>query len=162
MLEPWQEQWVQQHSVLLVQSFHHWTGQELIPEMSPSASLAKELFYTPKVILSHDTQADPRFNYGNQMALDLWETTWDQFIGLPSRLSAELELQPERRLFLQQVQQRGWAQNYQGIRITRQGRRFYLRNAILWNVQDSMGVLHGQAAMFCQWEWLKDTSIHPE
>ncbi len=162
MLEPWQEQWVQQHSVLLVQSFYDWTGQALIPEMSPLAALAKQLFYAPQVILSHDTQSDPRFNYGNQMALDLWETTWDQFIGLPSRLSAELELQPERQLFLQQVQQRGWAQNYQGIRITRQGRRFAMRNAILWNVRDRMGVLHGQAAMFCEWEWLKDTSIHQE
>jgi ClpP class serine protease len=106
--------------------------------------------------VSHDTQPDPRFNYANQRALDLWETTWEQFIGLPSRFSAEPEVQPERKHFLQQVQQQGWAKDYQGIRISRQGRKFFIRNAILWNVVDAMGNLYGQAAMFTQWDWLDD------
>ncbi|MEN9215963.1 MAG: MEKHLA domain-containing protein [Gloeomargarita sp. HHBFW_bins_162] len=155
MSSPWQDQWVQKHSALLVHSFYYWTGQELITKTGDSESLAKQLFYAPKVILSHNTQSDPQFNYANQMALDLWETTWEQFIGVPSRLSAEPEVQPERQHFLQQVHQQGWAQNYEGIRITRQGRRFYIRKAILWNLRDERGVMQGQAAMFSEWEWLE-------
>jgi hypothetical protein len=122
--------------------------------MGELTSFGAALFHSPRVVLSHDTQADPQFNYANQRALDLWETTWDQLIGLPSRLSAEPEVQPERQHFLHQVQQQGWANHYQGIRITRQGRKFLIRNAILWNVVDAMGNLHGQAATFTQWDWL--------
>jgi hypothetical protein len=151
---PWQEAWVEQHSALLCESFYHWTGQPLLPEMGELTSFGAALFHSPRVVLSHDTQADPQFNYANQRALDLWETTWDQLIGLPSRLSAEPEVQPERQHFLHQVHQQGWAKDYQGIRITRQGRKFLIRNAILWNVVDAMGNLHGQAATFTQWDWL--------
>lgn len=151
---PWQTAWVEQHSALLCESFYHWTGQILVYEVGKFTSWGAALFHSPMVVLSHDTQPDPRFNYANQRALDLWETTWDQLIGLPSRLSAEPEVQPERQHFLQQVHQRGWATDYQGIRITRQGRKFLIRNAILWNVVDAMGNLHGQAAMFTAWDWL--------
>lgn len=154
MVCPWQDELIQKHSALLMSSFQHWTGQALVREIAEPEGLAKHLFHSPKVILSHDTQPDPRFNYANQMALNLWETTWEQWIGLPSRLSAEPEWQPERQHFLQQVQQQGWAENYQGIRRTRQGKRFYIRNAILWNVQDESGIIYGQAAMFSKWDWL--------
>ncbi len=151
---PWQQAWVETHSALLCASFAHWTGQTLVPEMGKFTSLAAALFYSPRVVVSHDTQPDPRFNYANQRALDLWETTWEQFIGLPSRYSAEPDRQPERQHFLQQVTQKGWANNYQGIRITRRGRKFFIRDAILWNVVDAQGNLHGQAAMFTAWDWL--------
>ncbi len=156
MTFPWQTVWVEQHSALLCESFYHWTGEKLVVETGKFGSLEAALFHSPRVVLSHDTQPDPRFNYANQRALDLWETTWDQLIGLPSRLSAEPEVQPERQHFLHQVQQQGWAKNYQGIRITRQGRKFLIRNAILWNVVDVVGNLYGQAAMFTEWDWLDE------
>lgn len=153
---PWQEAWVEQHSVLLWESFSYWTGEKLVVATAEFGSLGSSLFHAPQVIISHDTQSDPRFNYANQMALDLWETTWDQLIGLPSRYSAEPEWQPERQHVLQQVQQQGWAKDYQGIRISRRGRKFLICNAILWNVIDAAGNFCGQAATFRQWHWLDD------
>lgn len=41
--------------------------------------------------MSHGLEVDPVFNYANQCALDLFEMTWEDFIKLPSRLSAEAD-----------------------------------------------------------------------
>ncbi|MEN9206794.1 MAG: MEKHLA domain-containing protein [Gloeomargarita sp. GMQP_bins_120] len=144
---------MQWHSHLLAYSFHHWMGQKLLDTDSHLVELAQCLFEAPFVLVSHDAQPDPCFNYGNRRALDLWETTWEQWIGLPSRLSAAPELQPERAQLLYQVKTQGWAQGYGGIRITRRGRRFQFRNAVLWNVMDDQGRFYGQAALFREWTW---------
>lgn len=34
---------------------------------------------------------DPVFTYANRAALELWETTWDELVGMPSRKSAAAE-----------------------------------------------------------------------
>ncbi|MCS7029909.1 MAG: MEKHLA domain-containing protein [Gloeomargarita sp. SKYG116] len=153
-ISPWQRPDVQTHSQRLISSFRHWTGQRLMDASLDLEALAYGLFHAPWVLVSHDTQPDPCFNYGNQAALDLWETTWDQWIGLPSRLSAADEYQPERAQLLQQVKTQGWAQGYRGVRISRKGRRFQFQNAIVWNVLDDQGQFYGQAAMFREWTWL--------
>jgi hypothetical protein len=42
--------------------------------------------------------------------------------------------------------------DYRGIRIASTGDRFYIDQAIIWNVVDKDGKLWGQAATFANWE----------
>jgi hypothetical protein len=48
----------------------------------------------------------------------------------------------------------GFINDYQGVRISKTGKRFQIRNAIVWNLTDSAGIYQGQAACFADWEFL--------
>jgi hypothetical protein len=85
---------------LLTESFLKLTGQPLLPSGS---DLAQRLYEAPFALVSHGTQADPIFRYANQTAQTLWQMTWDEFIVLPSRLSAESMLQEERDRLLKEA-----------------------------------------------------------
>ena len=41
------------------------------------------------MVLAHDAAESAAFNYANQAGLDLWETTWEEFVGMQSTGSAE-------------------------------------------------------------------------
>jgi hypothetical protein len=139
---------------LLRSSFHHYTGKDLIdPAFSPVAA-AKAIFDAPFIVVSHDRSTDPIFNYGNQIALDLFEMTWTEFTSLPSRQSAEPLNQAERAKLLAQVSSQGFIANYAGVRISKSGRRFRIEQATVWNLLDHQGDYRGQAAVFSQWKYL--------
>ena len=89
----------------------------------------------PCPIVSHGIQADPIFRWANPAALALWETTWEVFTALPSRLSAEEdpEIQEDRSRYLAEAARRGFIDDYRGIRISTKGRRFRIR-ARIWTV----------------------------
>jgi hypothetical protein len=106
------------------------------------------------VVVSHGTQTDPILNYGNQIALDLWEMSWEQLTQTPSRLTAEPIAREERTKMLLQAARQGFINHYQGIRISRTGRRFEIDNAIVWNLTDTQNRPCGQAATFSDWSWL--------
>lgn len=93
-------------------------------------------------------------NYGNQMALDLWEMTWDQLVQTPSRLTAEPVNRAEREWMLEQARRRGYIDTYRGVRVSATGRRFLVEDALVWNVLDQQGQWVGQAASFLHWTWL--------
>jgi hypothetical protein len=138
-----------EHNKLLLDSFHRWTGQDLVQlELGGEKSLEEQLFNAPRVILSHGTENDPVLNYGNRMALELWEMGWQQMTSTPSRLTAEPMERAERDRFFTQVTSNGYVDNYTGIRISSTGRRFYIVNAIVWNLVDEDGIYRGQAATF--------------
>ena len=137
----------------LAHSYQHWRHQPLVA-VGQSPALAPALFEAPFAIVSHGPQADPIFNYANRCALTLWELDWDAFTQMPSRLSAEPVHRDERAKMLAQLQTQGFIDNYQGIRISSQGRRFYIQQAIVWNVIDDAGVYLGQAATFNKWQFL--------
>jgi hypothetical protein len=99
-------------------------------------------------------QTDPVLNYGNRMALKLWEMTWEQLIETPSRLTAEPVNRAEREWMLEQARVRGYLDTYRGVRISRSGRRFLVEGAVIWNVLDAHGQQIGQAATFAHWTWL--------
>jgi MEKHLA domain len=151
---PWQQPDVMAHSQRLLTSFAHWTGRPLI-EAAPE-SVTQKLFEASFVLVSHGPQADPIFNYGNQVALDLWEFDWDSFRQLPSRRSAEPITQAERDQLLATAQSQGYIRDYQGVRISRSGRRFWIEDVILWTVFDAQQQPCGQAAMFERWRFLTD------
>lgn len=142
------------HASLLAESYRHWTGRTLIAGVTDAVHRARMLYQAPWVVASHGTEADPIFNYGNRMALALWETTWEVFTAMPSRLSAEPMAQEERRAFLAGVSANGFIDDYSGIRISSRGRRFRIKRATVWNVLDDHGDYRGQAVLFREWEHL--------
>lgn len=152
--EPWLQEELLQHIQLLLYSFHHWTGKPLMPiaDRRSPLEIANSLFNANFVVVSHGTQADPILNYGNQKALDLWQMDWATFITTPSRYTAEPIERSEREQLLAQAKSQGYISNYRGIRIASNGDRFYINQAIIWNVVDKNGKLWGQAATFSNWE----------
>lgn len=149
--QPWQQADIISHSQLLCQSFQHWTGEALIDIVDNPTTLSEKLFFAPFVVVSHGIQTDPIFNYANQIALKLWQMEWDDFTRLPSRLSAEPIEQSERELMLKQSLDQGLISNYQGIRISSKGDRFYIEDGIIWTLLDAQNQPCGQAAMFMHW-----------
>ena len=143
-----------QHAALLNNSYMKLLGKELILEINPYGTLAQALFNAPFVVVSHNTATDPIFNYGNLKALELFGFSWDEFMRLPSRLSAEPVHQLEREKLLAEVNRKGYIDHYQGIRLTKTGSRFLIKNAVVWNLLDEKGQYVGQAARFEEWEFL--------
>lgn len=141
-------------SQLLLNSFRRWIGRELLERTGGPDYQAHALFQSSFVVVSHGVEEDPLLNYGNQVALELWEFTWEQLVKTPSRLTAEPANRAEREWMLEQARSRGYLDTYQGVRITSTGRRFLVENALIWNVVDAEGQIVGQAATFSQWTWL--------
>ena len=115
---------------------------------------AKQIFNAGYILLAHNGTDDPIFNYANQTALELFEMPWDEFIGMPSKYSAESDERSKREEFLAEVKEKGYSNNYSGIRISKSGKRFEIKNVILWNVYDSEGKRIGQAAMFDEYNYI--------
>jgi hypothetical protein len=104
--------------------------------------------------LSHGTQPDPILNYANRAGLAVFELTWQELVVMPSRLTAEAPERDERARFLAEVSTRGFIEDYSGIRVTRNGRRFRIARATVWNLVDEIGCRRGQAATFSDFEFL--------
>ena len=134
---------------LLHDSYHRRTGRTLAQDAGNA-----ELYDAPAVILMHGTQTDPLFCYANRTAQTLWGYTWDEFLALPSRLSAEPDLQSARELLLARARANGFIDDYSGIRIARDNRRFHISGVVLWTVDDASGNIYGQAAVFRTWTML--------
>lgn len=154
MVEPWKDPAIVQWTQQLLDSYRQWIGCELVERTAEPEREARALFESAMVVVSHGTQADPLLNYGNQTALDLWEMSWEQLVRTPSRLTAEPLNRRERDRMLEEARARGYITTYQGIRISRTGRRFLVENALIWNVMDSCSQPIGQAATFARWTWL--------
>ena len=105
----------------------------------------------PMVVLSHGTEDDPIFNYGNRSAQALFEMDWARLTQLPSRYSAEAMHREERQRLLDEVRHQGYSENYRGIRRSATGKRFYIKAARIWMLLDQDGSLLGQAATFADW-----------
>ena len=150
----WMRSQVIDWSQILLDSFHHFLGYQLIPRDANREAQAQALFETSFVVASHGIQEDPILNYGNKMALQLWSMTWEEFTETPSRLTAEPMNRAERQAMLQQAEQQGYIDHYRGVRISSTGTRFLIEKAIVWNLVDSSGNKCGQAATFAHWTML--------
>lgn len=141
------EDFVLRQTRILCASYRHWTGRALI-EAASDRDAVQRLMEAPFAVVAHDTQADPLFNYANACALRLFGMGWDEFTQLPSRLSAEPLAQDERARLLERVTRDGYVDDYAGLRIAKDGTRFMIRNATVWNLLDERGEYCGQAARF--------------
>jgi hypothetical protein len=156
----WQQPEIIRWMQIVTDSYQQLLGRNLIDTIDvidateTPEQLSQALFQAPFVLVSHGTQANPIFNYGNQTALQLWSLSWDEFIQTPSAASAETIAREERSVMLQQAKEQGYIENYQGVRISSKGKRFLIKQATLWNLTDESGQKCGQAATFPRWEWL--------
>ena len=107
--------------------------------------------HAPFVVLAHNTEPDPRFIYANRTAQNCFEYSWDEFIALPSRFSAEQPDRAERQRLLDAVTRDGFVENGSGIRIAKSGRRFWIEGVTVWQLIDESGQRLGQAAIFSSW-----------
>jgi hypothetical protein len=113
--------------------------------------IAQEVFAADRVVLAHDGGTDPRLIYANAQALRLWRRTWDEMIGLPSRLTAEPTERQERSAALERARRQDAVRGYEGIRVDSAGGRFRIAGARLWTLRDGEGTARGQAATFSDW-----------
>lgn len=143
------------HVRLIRVSLRRLTGKELCDPALSDTEAARWIFEAPCIVASHDTAADPVFNYANRAALDLFEMTWTEFTTLPSRKSAELPDRAERARLLAEVTAKGFIHDYSGLRIAKSGRRFRIANATVWNLAVDDGTPRGQAVMFDQWRYVE-------
>lgn len=126
---------------LIAESHSRLTGRALVPP-------GGDLWTLPAVVVAHAMEDDPVFFYANRAALDLFGYPAEDFIRLPSRLSAAPVAREERARLLAQVMAKGFIEDYSGVRTARSGWGIRIERATVWNLIDPKGSKHGQAATF--------------
>ncbi len=144
------------HVQLLLDSYQQLLGRPLIALTgdADAEAFGGQVYRASFALVSHNNEGSPLFNYANRTALQLFERSWEDFIGLPSCYSVESSNAEAREQLLAEVSANGYIKNYAGVRIAKSGRHFRINNAIVWNVHDREGVCIGQAASFSDWEML--------
>jgi len=142
---------LEEPSQLILSNYRRLFGRDLVMPCE-----AKALFEAPFAVLSAlgPFGSDHLFNFANGRALELFEYAWDELMGKPSSASAEPVHRDERRRLLDEVGKYGFIENYSGIRISKNGRRFRIKKATVFNLLDSVGNYVGQSATFADWEHL--------
>ncbi len=133
---------------ILCASHALFAGRALAPEGADAAWLYER---APYAVLAHDAGADPRFVYANRTAQRCFGYSWEEFIGLPSRLSAEAPERSARQALLDAVARDGFAAGYRGVRVTKSGHRFWIEDGVVWRLVGRDGAPAGQAATFSAW-----------
>jgi MEKHLA domain len=133
---------------LLTDSYARTVGKPLVEDGQDAAWLYSA---APFAMLAHSTATDPVFVYANRTAQRCFEYGWDEFITIPSRLSAEAPNREERQRLLDAVASHGFIDNYHGMRVAKSGRRFWIEGGIVWELTDERGQRRGQAALFTSW-----------
>ncbi|MGH6802610.1 MAG: MEKHLA domain-containing protein [Methyloceanibacter sp.] len=133
---------------LLTDSYARLVGAPLVPPGTDADWLYRE---APFVVVAHGTDQDPKFIYANKAAQNCFEYSWEEFMSLPSRLSAEAPDWAQRQALLEEVARNGFSSGYRGLRVAKSGRRFIIEDGVVWELVDREGMRHGQAATFLSW-----------
>src|SRR5688572_15131808 len=113
---------------ILIASHARLVGVPLVTNV-PLKEAAQWLYaYAPFCVVVHNTDPDPLFTYANKAAQRCFEYSWEEFVGMPSRLSAEAHNREERQRLLEAVARDGFATGYCGRRIAKSGRRFWIED----------------------------------
>ena len=138
---------------LILANYRRLLGRDLAG-IAGGPEAAMQLFNAPCAVLSAlgPPGSDHAFNYANRAALELFEYSWDELMGKPSSASAEPVHRDERRRLLDEVGRRGFIEDYSGVRISKNGRRFRIEQATVFNLLDDAGHYLGQAATFKNWQ----------
>lgn len=141
-------------AALIADNHRRLTGRDLLAPHADPAVFAQALYQAPFVVLAHDDAPGPVFFYANLTAQTLFEMSWHEITAIPSRLSAEPMAQGMRQRLLDRVTRDGYIADYEGVRISRSGRRFHISGATVWNLRDAQHRHAGQAAAFAAWTFL--------
>ncbi|WP_310481033.1 MEKHLA domain-containing protein [Chamaesiphon sp. VAR_48_metabat_403] len=139
----------QEHVVIMLKNLHRWTGCDLIQEYGFSlAKLGQQVFEADFYILSHDNTTDPILTYGNQRVLDLWEVSWAELTTMHSSTTAKLVDRSARAAMMERVKIHNYLDNYNGIRVSKTGTEFQIVDGTIWNLFIDKVDFYGQAAWF--------------
>jgi hypothetical protein len=114
-IQVWRRPEIVEWSQWLLDSYRHCVGRELMERVHGAEAQARALFTAPIVVVSHGMQDDPILNYGSQLALTLWEMTWEQLVHTPSRLTAEPVNRTERESMLERARTQGYIDNWAAV-----------------------------------------------
>ena len=124
-----------------------WEHPSFRPGKTPIGSITKRRSSSWRMSTDHD----PKFIYANKAAQACFEYSYEEFLALPSRLSAEPTDWVERQTLLDKVARDGFLSGYRGLRVAKSGRRFIIEDGVVWELIDGKGLRHGQAATFRSW-----------
>lgn len=155
MEEIWQKSDIITWTQIILNSYQQLLNKELIDRNGDELTQSKNLFFTDFVVFSHNTDLDPIYNYGNKKGLQLWEMDWQQLNNTPSRTTTQPLLREQREDLLAETTTKGYVKNCQGIRISRTGKKYQIKDITIWNLVDEKEKFCGQAATFSQWEKLE-------
>jgi len=157
LMDAWTDKrdFILRHGSLLLRSYRRWTGSNLIEPCGDETFDAKNLFEADFVVVSAGADTEQLLKYANSTALRLWEMDWATLTSTPSRQTAEPMHRDERAGFLRRVREKGFIDDYSGIRISTSGRRFRIQKATVWNLVDESDLYIGQAATFSNWEFIE-------
>lgn len=99
------------------------------------------------ILLSHDTQPSPVFNYANLAAQKLFKLALSDMLRMESKDSAQPVAQSERAELLKRVTTNNCITDYSGIRVDSTGALFKISKATVFNLSSSSKVV-GQACVF--------------
>ncbi len=115
---------------------------------------SQKLFSLDQVVLAHNNNKDPMIQYANALGLKLWEKTWSEMIGMPSRLTAPKNERKQRNDAIKEAHIKDFLTGYEGIRISSKGNLFHIKNVRIWKICDKENNEYGQAATFSEWDWI--------
>ncbi|MEU2426476.1 MEKHLA domain-containing protein [Streptomyces sp. NPDC007851] len=124
----------------------------LVPDVPSGAEAASWLYHdAPFAVLAQDAADDPVFIYANNAAQRLFAYSWEEFRGLPSRLSAPVADRSARDRLMAEAMGNGYVEGYRGLRESGAGRRFWIEDVTIWNLTETDGTVRGQAAIIRSW-----------
>ena len=132
----------------MTESYARLVGTPLVPPGKDATWLYRD---APFVVLRAWARPRPAFHLCQQDRPGLFRIFLEEFLALPSRLSAETQDQAERQRLLDRVRRDGFMSGYRGVRIAKSGRRFIIEDGVVWELIDKQGARHGQAATFSSW-----------
>jgi len=153
------------HNLMMVESYKRKVGKPIMDD-AEIHEIAKLIWEAPYGVISHDMEEDPanpKYDYANKAALDLFQATWDELIGQPSSCTTEDVNQniADRQKLLKQTQDEGTAAVHSYWRKGLKGRSVCISNGLLWNIEAPSGVLIGQAIAIHEWEFEDGTRGGP-
>lgn len=130
-------------------SYSHWMKRAGIPVPQTEVHRKYDWLHidAPFGLLVHNIMDDPIFIYANNTAQKIFNYTLDEFLRLPSRLSAANTEQSDRNRLLQEVEDYGISQGYTGVRINKQREQFQISKGRVWKVLDDSQKRIATAAM---------------
>ena len=99
-------------------------------------------------VLSHGTQSDPIYNYGNKASLELFGYTIEELCRTPSRLSTVPELMKDRDRLIRDIETRGYGYIDDALRVKADGELFIIDRILVWTVFDEEDNRIGLAAVY--------------
>ncbi|WP_426746249.1 MEKHLA domain-containing protein [Myxococcus faecalis] len=100
----------------------------------------------PFMLLAQGLQAEPLYFYSNAAASRQFGYSAEEFLRTPARLSAPPDGQEHRAAVIREVEARGSITGYSGLRVTKGGKLFRIRDAELWRIDDE-GIHRGMGAL---------------